>query len=353
MRLNGFLEPPADHYSHNFWSALPSDDIGVHENCINAQPQHVLHLNYLQSFIEAYPKKHKFGFAFLASLCHQSFNLVSSGANDIQNFIKWMKNSGKLNDTMLIVMGDHGARFDEIRSTLQGKLEERLPFLSMVLPEWFRQKFPKFAKNLHRNTKRIISPLDLHATFMHILKYPKNPSKSSWTKGSSLFEFLPRSRQCKDAAIPTHFCPCIQFKSISITNTHILIGAYLTVQHINNKLRKNEDTSRMCYELVLSDILSAVQAMPNTNVQRFKGIDGGIGLGVGKPIFNEEKDLECTYEIQLRTKPNMAVYESTVKFVEGRFVILGEISRVNRYGTQSQCITNTHPYLRKFCLCRH
>lgn len=313
----------------------------------------MLQLKYLKSFIEAYPHHNKFGFTFLASLCHQSFNLVSSGAKDIHEFITWMNSSGHLDNTMLVVMGDHGARFDEIRSTLQGKLEERLPFLSMVLPKWFREKFPTFIKNLHENTKRIISPLDVHATFMHVLKYPKDPSKSAWTKGTSLFEFLPENRVCRDASIPTHFCPCLQFKSIDITNTHVLIGAYLTVEHINEKLAKEAETSRLCHKLVLSDIISAVQAMPNKNVQRFKSIDGGIGLGIGKPIYNEDQDIACTYEIQLKTKPNMAIYESTIKFVDGKFAVQGEISRVNRYGTQSYCITETHPYLRKYCLCRH
>lgn len=280
--------------------------------------------------------------------------MVSSGAKDVFELLKSLKEDNHLDNTMLIVFGDHGARFDEIRSTLQGKLEERLPFLSITLPQWFREKHPNFVKNLQQNTRRIISPLDLHATFMHVLKYPENPSKSSLTTGSSLFEALPENRECKDAGIPSHFCPCILWKPIPTTHSHVEIGAHLTVAHINDLLRKDSSVSHLCHKLKLHQIVSAVQGMPNRNVQLFKGIKDGIGLGVGEPIYNDESEpLECTYEIQIKVKPSMALFEATVKIIDGKFVVNGDISRVNRYGTQSECVVKSHPSLRKFCLCRH
>lgn len=280
--------------------------------------------------------------------------MVSSGAKDVLEFIKSLKQDNHLNNTMLIVFGDHGARFDEIRSTLQGKLEERLPFLSITLPQWFRDQHPNFVKNLQQNTQRIISPLDVHATFMHVLKFPENPSKSALTKGSSLFETLPATRECKDAGIPSHFCPCILWKPIPITHSHVQIGAHLTVAHINDLLTKDASVTNKCHKLELDEIISAVQGMPNKNVQLFKEIKDGTGLGVGEPLYNEgRQQLECTYEIQLRVRPSMGLFESTVKIIDGQFVVNGDISRVNRYGTQSECIVKSHPLLRKFCLCRH
>ena len=320
----------------------------------------MLQLKYLRSFITAYPNTPKFGFTFLGSLCHQSFNMVSAGAKDVYEFLKSLKDDNLLNNTMLVVLGDHGARFDEIRTTLQGKLEERLPFLSFTFPEWFGKKFPSFAKNLRDNTERIISPLDVHATFMHLLRFPEeslnsaSPGLPRRPRGSSLFEPLPKTRECKDTGIPLHFCPCIVLKPIPTTHSHVQIGTHLSVAYMNEMLSKDASVKKMCHRLELDEIISAVQGMPNKNVQLFKGIKDGIGLGVGEPLFHDELEQpECTYEIQFRVQPSMGLFEATVKIINGKFVVNGDISRVNRYGTQSECIVKTHPLLRKFCLCRH
>ena len=34
---------------------------------------------------------------------------------------------GNLDNTLLILMSDHGARFQNVRKILQGKIEERMP----------------------------------------------------------------------------------------------------------------------------------------------------------------------------------------------------------------------------------
>lgn len=61
-------------------------------------------------------------------------------------------------------------RFAEVRNTLQGKLEERLPFFSFIFPEAFKKRYRKeylqFKKNLHR----LATPFDVHETFMDLLR---------------------------------------------------------------------------------------------------------------------------------------------------------------------------------------
>lgn len=333
-----------------FWFAVPYSDHGTHDNCIGAQAQHNIQLQYLKSMFTAYPQTPKFGFTFLGSLCHKTLNTVSVAAKDIHDFLKSLKEEGHLNNTMLVVMGDHGARFDEIRSTLQGKLEERLPFLSIVLPKWFKEEYVAFTNNLKRNTQRIISPLDLHATFMHILKYPKNPSKSELTMGVSLFEEIPRQRDCQDAFIPEHFCPCILWKPINSEHAHVKIVAELAVDLINKKLK---DVMSSCHSLKLQSIRSAVQQMVNKKVQSFDSIVDGIGLGIGKPVFDSDyKATQCSYQIQFQTSPGKALFEASVKMVDDKFVVLGDISRVNRYGSQADCIKAKYPFLRSFCYCK-
>ena len=54
---------------------------------------------------------------------------------DLKEFLEYMKLKGHLDNTLLLVMGDHGARFSTARKTLQGKLEERLPMMSLTFPD--------------------------------------------------------------------------------------------------------------------------------------------------------------------------------------------------------------------------
>lgn len=200
MRLKGFSKPPCDHYARPFWSAVPHklNEGVLHEKCINAQPQHKIQLEYLKSMFRAYPKTPKFGFIFLSSLCHHSTILpLGAAEKDFYEFFKSMRDSGFLNDTMLVVMGDHGARTGEFRSTMQGKLEERLPLLSIALPDNFLLKHSKLAKNFKSNTDIIISPLDLHATFMHLLKYPFDPSQTELTRGMSFLKTSSKSNMSR------------------------------------------------------------------------------------------------------------------------------------------------------------
>lgn len=356
LRLEGFREPPCDHYARPFWSAVPhNSDSGLHEKCLNSQPQHRLQLEYLKSLFRAYPKTPKFGFTFLSSLCHHDSILpLGAAAKDFFEFFKSIRDAGFLNDTMFVVMGNHGARTGEFRSTIQGKLEERLPFLSIALPASFRARYPQLVKNLQQNTKIIITPLDLHATFMHVLKYPKDPSKSELTRGTSLFTTIHQNRTCQEAKIPEYFCPCVQLLPLSVTHAHVRISTLNAADHINNLLVEDSRVSPLCARLTVDEILSAWQEMPSFKVQTFREIKNGMGVGFGKPLFqssSRSNPNECSYQVKFRTKPGDGIFEASVKVIEGDFFVNEHISRVNIYGSQPDCIKTSHPHLRKFCYC--
>lgn len=60
-------------------------------------------------------------------------------------------------------------RFAEIRNTQQGKLEERLPWFSLVLPPWMAQTHPQVVSNLRINSQRLTSPFDIYPTLADVL----------------------------------------------------------------------------------------------------------------------------------------------------------------------------------------
>ena len=356
MRLTGFNKPPCDHYARPFWSAVPHNpDSGLHDKCVNSQPQHTLQLEYLKSLFRAYPDTRKFGFTFLSSLCHHITILpLGEAANEFFEFFKSIRDSGFLNDTMFVVMGDHGARTGEFRFTIQGKLEERLPFLSIALPASFRLKYPQLVNNLEKNTKVIITPLDLHATFMHVLKYPTDPSRSDLTRGTSLFSPIHRNRTCHEAKIPEYFCPCVQWLPLNFTHAHVRISALRAADHINSLLAEDSRVRHLCAKLTVDEILSAWQEMPSVKVRTFSGIENGIGLGFGKADFEpSQSPNECSYQVRFRTKPSYGIFEASVKVIDGHFIVSKHISRINIYGSQPDCIKTSYPHLRKFCYCGH
>ena len=58
-----------------------------------------------------YNNKPKFLFGFHGELSHSNYSLISAADLDLVNFFKYLKKSEILNNTALIFMSDHGARY--------------------------------------------------------------------------------------------------------------------------------------------------------------------------------------------------------------------------------------------------
>ncbi|XP_028403231.1 uncharacterized protein LOC114525964 [Dendronephthya gigantea] len=342
-RLYGFREPPADHYTRPFWQAARTAGY-----CIESTPQPQIHLDYIESFLKAYENIPKFGLAFLAQISHSNMNTLRPAEEFVLNFFKSIKEKGYLNDTILITFSDHGMRFGDARATMQSRLEERLPFLSITLPKRIRQEFPRLEEVLRENTQKLLSPFDIHATLHHILSYPK-PTNRSEKVGLSLFQEIPKDRSCTSCGIPEHYCPCVQLQKVPTAHVHVQKAAEGLVAHINAILKRDKLASRMCSTLKLSEIRSAYQNLNHPKLVRFigsKDIHGRI------PRFrNDTGDYECNYQLLVRTVPGGGLFEATVQLLDGKFQYGKEISRINKYGDQPRCIAEKRPYLRKFCYC--
>lgn len=67
-------------------------------------------LNYMKSIFDSYRDKPKFLFGFHGELSHDSYNDIGAADDDLHDWIKDMYSSGQLNNTILILMSDHGHR---------------------------------------------------------------------------------------------------------------------------------------------------------------------------------------------------------------------------------------------------
>jgi arylsulfatase A-like enzyme len=125
------------------------------DQCIDERLSFQIILEYIESTAVAFKKENKpyFQFTLLGRLAHDEFNLVSLADQPLQSTLQFLNDNGHLNNTALFILGDHGARLGSIIETEQGKLEDRLPALYVVLPSWFKVKSP-IATQLSRRLMR-------------------------------------------------------------------------------------------------------------------------------------------------------------------------------------------------------
>ena len=279
---------------------------------------------------------------FLAGFSHHEINHVKKNERDVLALLKDFKAKGYLENTLLIVMGDHGLRYGKVREKVQGKLEERLPLYSMVVPPWFPSRYPDVFKIMQTNTARLTSWFDVHATFRHILNFPTPPADMS--RGISLFTEVPANRTCKDAGIDNHWCPCLQWSTVDVKHSQIQNAALAAVEFMNNLLSSEKESSMYCANLTLKTVNFAQLERPNAEV---------VKTHLRKASrFKQSKEYFCRYQLQFVTLPNEGVFEATVRYHKNRFIVNTGITRINKYGDQPNCVAAKLPLVRKFCLCK-
>jgi len=353
-RLKGFKNPPTDHYGRYFWMEGQRHQAGSH--CSGNDAMHRLTFKYFLSLFRTYKDHYKFAFINFSDLTHDNINAVQLADEDLLELLKTMDKEGYLDETILFIFGDHGLRFGKMRKTLQGKLEERLPHMSITFPTWFPQKHPQLYEAVKFNSHLLTTPFDIYATFKHVLSYPLPPKEIN--VGQSLFFPIdPKKRTCASTGVEDHWCPCMNFETVSIKEKIIKLIANFIVGHINKLIEKEGDKVKtLCHHLTLKEIKTAQREMPNDKVQKFKQSSqdnrcDSCGVILGEKDRNTLVD-ETLYQIQLVTSPNNGFYEASVRIAHGVPKIKGDISRIDAYGNQPDCIAQTYVHLRKFCYCK-
>lgn len=123
----------------------------------------------------------------------------------VKQFLENLQQSGALNDSMVILLSDHGIRFGDIVSTTRGFYELRLPMNFISLPVWFRQEYPEKFSNFLENSRKLTSNFDLHMTLQDVLKMSTGIYGGTDLKAcpscKSFFEKTEQERGCPDAGI--------------------------------------------------------------------------------------------------------------------------------------------------------
>ena len=358
MRLKGFRDQPVDHYGRPFY--LVAESMRTSKSlCFGSITRLQSMLNWIRDLFDMYPSQPKFSFVFHSQYSHDSNNRLPYGDDELLEFLKLMYKRGYFDKTIFILMTDHGARFSSLRKTYQGKLEERLPFVSIRMPTQFQEKYPHLMNNLRLNSHRLTTPFDLHETFEHLFEFHSNdPYQSKSNRSYSLFQLIPENRTCLQADIEQHWCACLHWNDISTNESIIEKLGEQAVDYLNNFV---SDYKNECAKLSLYQIHKANQLQANERLLKFVGSsdkDGRIPHFRNNTLKNITKTLSLNqskyYQIQFETIPGHGQFELTAEYnpLNDTFLIRKRrLSRMNKYGYTSACIAYKRPEFREICYC--
>ncbi|KAK7495740.1 hypothetical protein BaRGS_00012960 [Batillaria attramentaria] len=289
---------------------------------------------------------------------------------DLLALLKDLERDGHLNKTLLILMADHGARFNHIRAIPQGKLEERNPYFALRFPPWFLEKYPGVAKNLKINSRRLTTPFDIYATLSDLLNFTtageetsadRSSSKVAVSRGMSLLREIPKERRCSEAGVTPHWCACLDWKHVNQSEDKFVAAAVqASLEKINSITQEKRD---MCAVLELREITRSLRYVPTASdiaaegkMEDFEGSEPmKAGLLKDKflpPLLGSKRKL---YQVSFITAPGQGHFEvtCTLDVNTGKIQInTNDISRMNQYGSAPSCLKDAHPQMNPFCYCK-
>ncbi|XP_035826213.1 uncharacterized protein LOC101862804 [Aplysia californica] len=285
-----------------------------------------------------------FGYSFISRLTHDNQNRASAGDELYLNFLSDLHTKRVLNNTLLLFFSDHGERFGPIRATYNGIIEGRTPYMFLVFPPWFYQKYPGLTRALKTNQDRLTSHFDVHATLKDVVHFTgETRSRNSSRRGISLFGEIPKGRTCEQAGIPAEYCVCNKLAKADVSPTVVHQLAYEVVNHV---ISKTGEERKLCAKLSLESVISVLVVNENslgkTNETKEKEEEGKVKK-------EKEEDVQV-FQLSVKTKPGGALYEATVTLSKKKKVtVIGDISRLNMYRGQAECIEDSRK--RPFCYC--
>lgn len=153
-----------------------------------------------------------------------------------QDLAKFIKDTSELQNTLTIILADHGNTYTQYTSTmLEGRFEMHHPSFFMVVPQGVANWLGEEAmNNLRINSNRLFTMVDLHKTIKAI---GKRGADGSFPGSKGLLGVIPANRQCKDLklALP-NLCVCEGWDSPARNDTSQMGILEFAVGKLNNRI---------------------------------------------------------------------------------------------------------------------
>ena len=252
-----------------------------------------------------------------------------------------------LDDTMLIIYGDHGNRMTSFSfKTDIGEYERNRPFFSIRPPNRLKQSV--YFKNLFENRHKLVTFYDVHKTLRQVLHWNKfgiedttcrelfqiNTEKNRDLRGISLFEEISVNRSCREALIENKRCTCVDFAIPTEAEFKKQTGFLFSdaVQKVIEYINRIFDVKReLCEVYKLNNI---VKFQMDTNSASYSK-SGKIKL---KCLFIAD--------------PGEAWFQANFNFdIKNKIFVINQApTRMSKYGKQSSCVDNS--FFRNYCFCK-
>lgn len=303
--------------------------------CMGNKHSFRLILEYIDSLTNLLNTSKLFGLFWESSMSVDP-NAPMAMDHGYETLIKKLNNTGYLNKTILLVMSDHGTNFGNIHKTKQGRLEERLPLVSVLMPPSFRDKHRLAYENIKRNSKQITTAFDLHETLIDLVNLesvtdPEIHQRMSDTliyeRGRSLFLPLPNKRTCENAGIKSQWCACHKTYKLNIKSKLVKEASIFIVKHLNRMI----EPYRQCKRLNLDMIIEAEEMLP---------------------IYKNETEWQ-DIRVLVKLKPGAEDFEAMLRRDGKGWSLTATIRRLNEHSSQisqDHCMHDT--YLKPYCHCR-
>jgi hypothetical protein len=128
LRMLGFRKQPVDHYMRVFYLEAERYYTRFRRLCLGSISRHKNMFNWIKEYFNMYSNKPKFSFIFHSEASHNYNNPLNLLDDDLLEFLKYLKTSKIIDNTILLFMSDHGVRVSDLRQYSQGKLEEVIFF---------------------------------------------------------------------------------------------------------------------------------------------------------------------------------------------------------------------------------
>ncbi|CAL8121220.1 unnamed protein product [Orchesella dallaii] len=363
---NAFIMPPTDYYLRPFSVRMHKEQNYKHGYCYGASLSFEKLLENMREMAETFEGGNRayFQFTWSTKLSHDDFNKMRWGDEPLLKWLEHLNTNNLLNNTVLIVVGDHGSRLDNIRGTNQGKLEDRMPVAYIVMPPWFRKKYPEYYGNLERNSKLITSAFDMHKTLYSLMNLDSLGEEDEYWlglannesvpigkyKGTSLLREIPENRTCFEAGIPLHWCVCHRKIPVDLEEEFVEDAGEHVVQSLNILLRGQ----KLCASLSMKSI-DEVSKWDSKEIER-EGCN--LKKNETKILFDVDDDNSdwcdntkeiLVLQIAFTVSPSDAKFETTViQLQNGGWHLTEEVVRTNAYEGQSNCVEQKY---KPYCYC--
>ncbi|CAG7726920.1 unnamed protein product [Allacma fusca] len=367
----GFRHQPTD-YFYNFLGMQISQLITNKPMCIRDRLEFQNMLDYVKSTAKVLKSSPYFQFAWASSLFTKSYNYAKNGDQPLYTTLKYLYGKKLMDNTILILLSDHGYRFSPLVELRQGRFESKMPLFLTIFPESFSSKYPTAISNFEENSYRLTTPFDVFETLKDLVNPDENLGEESMlsrevplgVRGTSLFLPVPLNRTCEGAGIDPNHCICRETRPLKFFEESEIVAKFTkkVITEINGYLSNYYNS---CAQLELNDgFRSSVSVViPEDRV-------GTVGL-IGKKEYLLLKEnipghfpnavrprlLEILTNggnfsevlVTVQTVPGLGIFEGRLK-LQRRTWVVQDVLRLNEYNLQSHCVPLYK--LKSFCYCK-